>query len=138
MTPTFTQGKFLIAVSESPQGTFVVDGYVSDGGIGLHHGHNKLAADLGLTQWNITHLNTGHRIATIFARQDIEAMELGDKILAAGDWSFTSLNGWENTDPGLIERVFNIVYAYPNACMGGGQGKRGEEIARKIAYGRMN
>lgn len=138
MIHTFTQGKFLIAASASPQGTFVVDGYVSDGGIGIHRSDNRLATDIGLTQWNITHLNTGHRVATIFTRQDIEAIELGDKLLAAGDWSFASLDGWENTDPGLIERVFDIVYAYPNAVMGGGQGQRGEEIARKIAYGQMN
>jgi hypothetical protein len=84
--------------------------------------------------WVLTHLGSGHAIATIRAPESA-AFQISTEIAEAGEWDFVSLHGWKDRFPDAPERVAEILARYPGLGEKGAGGgmKPNESVARMIA-----
>jgi hypothetical protein len=62
--------------------------------------------------WLLIHLNSGHVICQISGIV-AKALPIAAEIAECTDWSFSGLDGWNNTDPNLLSKVKNLGERYP-------------------------
>lgn len=95
---------FLIATAGEP---FPVVGYVYRG-LGLHKPSPRRK------NWSLTHLGTGHQIATITGKV-ADVFPVASEIAECGDWDFDGLKGYVNRDPEIGKRLHEIIARHKNA-----------------------
>ena len=84
--------------------------------------------------WSLTHLNSGHRIATLHG--DAAAVrQVADAVAELGDWTFGGLDGWRNVDPELPARLGQLVERFPKVLRFGGP-ERDRDQATAITLAR--
>jgi len=61
------------------------------------------------TEWLVVQIGTGHRI-TALRGPSYRALRVATKIAELTDWeAFSSIGGWENTDPSLPLRLSDLL-----------------------------
>jgi hypothetical protein len=80
--------------------------------------------------WEVVHLATGHAIIEVVGGLRA-AQGAAEGLLALGDWTFTSIDGWRNGDPDLVGRVRAWVSGRPDLQLAGGT-PRLETVALEI------
>lgn len=86
--------------------------------------------------WNVTHLNSGHTIFRIHADED-RAFSIATDLAECGDWDFTGLHGYINSDPDLLNKTSAIAAAWgPKVIQSGAGGGQNEAAANAISYAR--
>ena len=122
-------GAFLIAASH---GVVTVPGWHC-GGLAMSCDYPASPKGRRPPRWSLTHIRTGHRVVYINAH-GARAFDLATQIVQLGDWGFTSLDGWKNTDPELPNKMLALKAATGKALGFEGSGEdRNYETAREIA-----
>jgi hypothetical protein len=87
-----------------------------------------------MPRWGLTHIGTGHNVAYINAIA-IHAFSIATAVALSGDWSFSGINGFENSDPELVDRLVALRDLYGPSVLdiGDDQNQADEEQAREIA-----
>lgn len=126
--------EFLIADTWSPEKCHKVAGYTCRG-LGIHVVIQGSPKGRRPPTWSLTHLGSGHVVVRI-AGKVAEAFLIASEIAECSEWdAFDGLDGWRNTDPGLPDKVREIMTRYPKAVSRGG-GWHSHEAARAIATAR--
>jgi len=95
-------GKFKVCTGSGPK---LVIGWLWNGCAMRCIGHDYVRR---VPVWTLTHIGAGTRLALIHAQGEA-AFGIADQFVNLGDWSYTGLHGYKNTDPDLMER-FDRLY----------------------------
>jgi hypothetical protein len=82
--------------------------------------------------WGVVHLNSGHEVCRVRTAVHSILMDVVDALADAGDWTFTSLKGFENLDPAFPEKVNQAIAPYRGYIVSIPTGHN-DEAAREIA-----
>ncbi len=119
----------------SPAGIKTVDGLTYKG-IGIH-----MKFPSGVVKppfWEITHLNSGHRICYIAAPLE-RTRQIATEIADMADWDFQGLEGWRNLDPEIRDKMNAIEEKYhPDIVRKGGKHPLDPDQAREIMLKRLD
>lgn len=114
---------FKIARFNEPPVT--VNGVVHERGIGVHR--------VGEEKWLLIHVRSGHAIVRLDL-PEIEAIAVATEIAELGDWTFESLQGWQNHQPLLPGKMQALVELYAPAIVipGGFSNADDEQAAARV------
>lgn len=125
---------FLIARAVEP---VTRAGYIYRG-LGLHIAVRASPKGRRPPTWSLIHLGSGHRICMITGMV-AKAFPVATEIAECSDWeAFDSIDGWLNTDPGIAEKVRQIVARHPNAGRGPGGDSADANAARAVLMARLS
>lgn len=82
--------------------------------LGLTYRGIGLYFDREAENFDVLHLGSGHRLASIRGRDRALAKELAGQIADLGDWTFDGLDGWRNSDPQIIDRLRALMAKHPD------------------------
>ena len=133
MGDVWVPSDFLIAATYGVPAS--VHGYVYRG-LGLHMSMRESPKGRRPPTWALTHLNTGHRICAIKGSV-ATAFPIATKFAESGDWDFSSLIGWKDRSPNLMNNVRAVLREHADECSRSTVGAD-EAAAREIAISRMD
>lgn len=81
--------------------------------------------------WVVTHLNTGHAVRGFVDTPAAHAFVLASDLADLADWTFDGLQGWQNTDPELPDKLAAWHARHSLGARPGGLGAN-DDIARAI------
>lgn len=129
MTATlWKKGKYLEAYSYGP---ITVEGHLYKG-LALRKVANASIKTGSLPTYCLTHCGTGHRVLRIIARCAM-AFKIATEIADAGDWSFTSLDGWKNQFPDAHKKLKALGNKFPHNVIFIKTNTQSEIIAKAVA-----
>lgn len=117
-----------IAAEHGPR---AVPGYVN-AGLGL------FAQDWEPGTWSLTHLNTGHKVATLYGDRIDQVLPIASQIAACGDWVALSADAWAADPGGLVAlraAVLAVADKHVGRCDLAASGRRHTGQARSIENG---
>lgn len=119
-------------------GPFPVAGYTYRG-LGLHTFMRRSSKNGKIQKWTLTHLGTGHSLATL--KGDVRTVfPVAGEIAEAGDWDFSSFAGYKDIFPEAPEKMRQWAASHKSVVVDcaadSDENRSSPEIARQIAMDR--